>query len=93
MPGFSKKDLPTWVDFINLMRFGMPLEGIAANCGVSHPTAFERGRRVFEADDGYQDRIVLRDRVRIDGACINDTTFTVSDGAHDRPAESRQELK
>ena len=52
---FGEKDLPVWVDFINLMRFGMPLKGIAANRGVSRPTAFEWRRLVFEAVDGHQD--------------------------------------
>lgn len=37
----SQKNLPTRVDFINPMKFGMYLEGTAANRGVSHPAAFK----------------------------------------------------
>ena len=90
---FSKKDLPTWVDFINPMRFGMPLEGIAANCGVSHPTAFERRHRAFEAVDGCQDRIVLRDRVRIDETYINDTGLSHGYGEARKRGLSKQKIR
>lgn len=89
---FSKKDLPTWVDFINLMRFGVPLEGIAANCGISHPTAFEWRHRVFRTVDGYQDGLVLRDRVWIDETYINDTDLSKGYGEARKRGLSKQKL-
>lgn len=90
--GLGKKDLPTWVDFINLMRFGMPLEGIAANCGVSHPAAFEWRHRVFEAVDGRQGRIVLRDRVWIDETCISDADLSHGYGEARKRGLSKQKI-
>ena len=54
----------------------MPLEGRAANCGVPRPAAFERRRCAFEAVDGHQGSIVLRDRAWIDETCINDTDLS-----------------
>jgi transposase-like protein len=89
---FSKKDMPTWVDFINLMRFGMPLEGIAANCGVSHPTAFEWRHRVFKTVDGYQERIVLKDRVWIDETYVNDTDLSCGYGEARKRGLSKQKI-
>ena len=62
----SKKDLPTWVDFIELMCWNVPIEGIAEICGLNHKTAYEWRHRVFATVDGYQDGIVLRDRIWID---------------------------
>lgn len=88
----SKKDMPTWVDFINLMRFGMPLEGIAANCGISHPTAFEWRHRVFETVDGYQDRLVLRDRIWIDETYVNDTDLSKGCGEARKRGLSKQKV-
>lgn len=34
-----KKDLPTWVEFIRLMRFNVPLDAAAEICRISHQTA------------------------------------------------------
>lgn len=55
--------MSTLMSFMKSTHVGMPLEGIAVNCGISHPTAFKRRHRVFGAVVGYQDRIVQRDRV------------------------------
>ena len=67
---FGEKDLPVWVDFINLMRFGMPLKGIAANRGVSRPTAFEWRRLVFEAVDGLEHETPPFERSRARDAAV-----------------------
>ena len=72
----SKSDMPTWVQFVRLMRFNVPLDAIAEACGVSHQTAWEWRHRVFATVDGYQDRIVLRDRVWIDETYLVDTDLT-----------------
>ena len=71
-----KKDLATWVRFIEQMKWGAPLDGIAETCGISHQTAFEWRHRVFATVDGYQDRLVLRDRVWIDETYVNDTDLS-----------------
>ena len=72
----SKKDLPTWVDFVELMCWNVPIEGIAEICGLNHKTAYEWRHRVFSTVDGYQDGIVLRDRIWIDETYVNDTDLT-----------------
>ena len=81
---------PARVDFISLMRFGMPLEGRAANCGVPRPAAFERRRCAFEAVDGHQGSIVLRDRAWIDETCINDTDLSHGYGEARKRGLSKQ---
>ena len=88
----SKKDMPTWVDFINLMRFGMPLEGIAATCAISHSTAFAWRHRVFKTVDGYQDFLVLRDRIWIDEIYVNDTDLAKGYGEARKRGLSRQKI-
>lgn len=88
----SKKDMPTWVAFVNLMRFAMPLEGIAANLGISHPTAFEWRHRIFKSVDGYQDHLVLSDRIWIDETYINDTDLSHGYGEAKKRGLSKQKL-
>lgn len=68
-----KKDLPTWVSFIEPMRRNVPLEAAAEIVGVTHKTAFEWRRGAFAAVSGHRDRLVLSGRVRLDEAHINDT--------------------
>lgn len=72
----SKKDLPTWVDFVRLMCWNVPIDACAELCGITHQTAHEWRHRVFATVDGYQDGIVLRDRVWIDEAYVNDTDLS-----------------
>lgn len=72
---YSKVPLPTWADFITMMLYASPLDLSAKMCGVSHQTAFEMRHRVFATVDGYQDRIVLRDRVWIDETYISDVSL------------------
>lgn len=72
---YSKIPLPTWVDFITLMLYASPLDLAAEMCGISHQTAFEMRHRVFTTVDGYQDRIVLRDRVWIDETYVADVSL------------------
>lgn len=88
----SKKDLPTWTDFIELMCWNVPVEGIAEICGLSHKTAWEWRHRVFATVDGYQDRIVLRDRVWIDETYINDTDLAHGYGEARKRGLSKQKL-
>lgn len=88
----SKKDLPTWVSFIDLMCFNVPIECVAEICGMSHKTAYEWRHRVFATVDGYQDRIVLRDRIWIDEAYINDTDLSHGYGQARKRGLSGQKL-
>jgi len=87
-----KKDLPTWIDFINLMRSDVPIEAVAEVCRVTHQTAYEWRHRVFAAVDGYQGRIVLKDRVWIDETYINDTELSHGYGEARKRGLSKQKF-
>lgn len=89
---YSKKDLPTWVDFVRLMCFNVPIEAAAEVCRITHQTAWEWRHRVFATVDGYQDRIVLRDRVWIDETYITDTDLTHGYGQARKRGLSKQKL-
>ena len=89
---YSKKDLPTWVDFVRLMCFNVPIEAAAEICRITHQTAWEWRHRVFATVDGYQDRIVLRDRVWIDETYITDTDLTHGYGQARKRGLSKQKL-
>ena len=88
----SKKDLPTWADFIELMCWNVPIEGIAEICGPNRKTACEWRHRVFATVDGCQDRIMLRDRIWIDETYINDTDLTHGYGEARKRGLSKQKL-
>ena len=72
---YGKADMAAWIQSVRLMRFSVPLDASAGICGVSHQTAWEWRHRAFAAD-GYQDRIVLKDRVWIDETYIVDTDLS-----------------
>ena len=88
----SKSDMPTWVQFVRLMRFNVPLDAIAEVCGVSHQTAWEWRHRVFATVDGYQDGLVLRDRVWIDETYLVDTDLAHGFGQARKRGLSRQQV-
>ena len=69
----SKKRLFTWVLFIRLMCYNVQLDAAAELCGMSHQTAWEWRHRVMSTIDGYQERIVLRDKVWIDEMYVTDS--------------------
>ncbi|ACV21384.1 Transposase and inactivated derivatives [Slackia heliotrinireducens] len=69
----SKKPLSAWVLFIRLMCYNVQLDAAAELCGMSHQTAWEWRHRVMSTIDGYQDRIVLRDKVWIDEMYVTDS--------------------
>ena len=87
-----KKDLPTWVRFVELMTWGVALDGCAEIAGITHQTAFEWRHRVFATVDGYQDRLVLRDRIWIDEAYIVDTDLTKGFGQARKRGLSKQQI-
>ena len=86
------KDLATWVDFVRLMCFNVPIEAAAEICRITHQTAWEWRHRVFATVNGYQDRIVLRDRVWIDETYITDTDLTHGYGQARKRGLSKQKL-
>lgn len=88
----SKSDMPTWVDFVRLMRLDVPLDAIAEVCGMSHQTAWDWRHRLFEAIDGYQDKLVLRDRVWLDETYITDTDLTHGYGQAAKRGLSKQKV-
>lgn len=71
----SKKDLPTWANFVTCMCWNMQIEAAAELCGISHETAYEWRHRIFATVDGYQDRIMLRKRVWIDEMYVSDSSL------------------
>lgn len=87
-----KKDLATWVRFVELMTWNVPIEAAAELCGVAHQTAFEWRHRVFATVDGYQDRIVLGGRVWIDEVYVNDTDLSKGYGQARKRGLSGQKL-
>jgi transposase-like protein len=72
---YSKKDLPTWVDFVTMMCHNVQVDAAADMCGISHHTAFGWRHRVLATVDGYQDRLVPRSRVWIDEAYVTDSSL------------------
>ena len=68
-----KKPLFTWVLFIRLMCYNVQLDAAAELCGMSHQTAWEWRHRVMKTIDGYQERIVLRDKIWIDEMYVTDS--------------------
>ena len=49
-----KKDFATWVHFVGLMTWNVPIEACAELCGITHQTAFEWRHRVFATVDGFR---------------------------------------
>lgn len=88
----GKKDLATWVRFVELMTWNVPIEAAAELCGVTHKTAFEWRHRVFATVSGYQDRIVLRNRVWIDEVYVNDTDLSKGYGQARKRGLSKQKI-
>lgn len=87
-----RKPLATWVSFIRLMRYKVPVECAAELCGVTHKTAFEWRHRVLATVSGYQDRIVLRETVWVDEIYVNDTGLSKGYGQAGKRGLSRQKL-
>lgn len=87
-----KKDLPTWVRFVRLMCWNVPLDACAELCGITHQTAFEWRHRVLSTVDGYQDRTVLRGTVWIDETYVNDTDLSKGYGQARKRGLSKQKV-
>ncbi len=87
-----KKPLSTWVSFIRLALFAVPLDACAEACRITHQTAWKWRHRLFAAVDGYQDRIVLRGTVWVDETYINDTDLSRGYGQARKRGLSRQKV-
>lgn len=87
-----KKDFATWVRFVELMTWNVPIEAAAELCGVTHQTAFEWRHRVFATVRGCQDRIVLGGRVWIDEVYVNDTELSKGCGQARKRGLSKEKL-
>ena len=87
-----KKDFATWVRFVELMTWNVPIEAAAELCNVTHQTAFEWRHRVFATVSGYQERIVLRGRVWIDEVYVNDTDLSKGYGQARKRGLSKQKI-
>lgn len=87
-----KKDFATWVRFVELMTWNVPIEAAAELCNVTHQTAFEWRHRVFATVSGYQERIVLRGRVWIDEVYVNDTDLSKGYGQARKRGLSKQKV-
>lgn len=85
-----RKDMATWVEFVRLMRFNVPLDAAAEICRITHQAAWEWRHHVFATVDGYQDRIVLRDRAWLDETYISDTDLTHGFGEARKRGLSKQ---
>lgn len=87
-----KKDFPTWVSFVELMAWNVPVDAAASICGISHQTTWGWRHRVFATVDGCQDRIVLRGRIWIDEAYVNDTDPSKGYGEARKRGLSKQKI-
>ena len=76
----TNKSFDTWAMYLSLMTFNVPLEMTEELCGISHATAMFWRQKVFATVDGYQERLVLRDRVWIDEIYIYDSSLLHEDG-------------
>lgn len=88
----SKKELYDWLCFITLMRYNVPLEAIAENMNITHQTAWEWRHRVFATIDGYQEKIVLKERIWIDEIYITDTDLEKGFGQAKKRGLSKQKI-
>ena len=87
-----KKPLATWVSLIGLAPFAVPPGACAEARRISRRAARERCHRPFAAVDGHRGRIVPRGRVRVDGACVNDTDPSKGYGRARKRGPSKRKL-
>lgn len=87
-----KKDLPSWVAFVDAMRWAAPLDAAAEMCDITHQTAFEWRHRVFATVDGFQERVRLSGRVWIDELHVNDTDLSKGYGEARKRGLSKQKV-
>ena len=68
----AKRKFDVWERYINCMIY-CPTEILAEHvCDISHPTAHLWRHKIFATVDGYQDHLILSDRIWIDETYLND---------------------
>ena len=77
---------------MRLTCFNVQLDACAELCGVTHQTAWEWRHRVMATIDGYQDRIVKRDKVWIDEMYVTDSDLRGEPGWRPRRGLSRDKI-
>ena len=73
----TNKSIDTWISYLTLMTFNVPLEMTEEICNISHSTAMLWRQKVFATVDGYQEHLYLKDRVWIDETYVFDSTFSM----------------
>lgn len=76
--------------YMELMSFNVPLECIEEILNISHPTALLWRRKFHETVNGYQEKIILKNRVWIDETYITDTNVIRDDGYKKRGLSNQQ---
>ena len=71
----TNKSFDTWIMYLTLMTFNVPLEMTEELCNISHPTAMLWRKKVLSTINGYQDRIILKGTVWIDETYIFDSSI------------------
>ncbi len=88
----TNKDFATWVRYLTLMTFNVPLEMTEELCNISHPTAMLWRKKVFSAVDGYQDHLYLKDTVWIDETYLFDSSLLHEDGFRQKRGLSNNQI-
>ena len=88
----TNKDFDTWVRYLTLMTFNVPLEMTEELCEISHPTAMLWRQKVFSTVDGYQDHLYLRDTVWIDETYLFDSSLLHEDGFRQKRGLSNNQI-
>ena len=80
----TKKSLYTWIKFIDLMIYSVPLECIEFNLDLDHKTVFLWRYKIFSTVDTYQDNVILKDTIWLDEIYIEDLEVKRPKGLKDR---------
>lgn len=80
----TKKNLYTWIKFIDLMIYNVPLECIEFNLDLDHKTAFLWRHKIFSTIDTYQDNVILKDTIWLDEIYIEDLSIKRPEGLKKR---------
>jgi len=88
----TNKEFATWVRYLTLMTFNVPLEMTEELCNISHPTAMLWRKKVFSAVDGYQDHLYLKDTVWIDETYLFDSSLLHEDGFRQKRGLSNNQI-
>ena len=88
----TNKSFDTWITYLTLMTFNVPLEMAEEICDISHPTAMLWRKKVFATVDGYQNHLHLYDRVWIDETYLFDSSLLHDDDYKRKRGLSKDQL-